>query len=93
MNASVSNSGAGKQDVSNFACFTDFTTVSGQEFKLTVCRRDYLNYTGLSDLLVTAALVGNKREGMLFNLDMTGTTFTSGMALLQRMLEDFKWQK
>ncbi|WP_028488266.1 S1 family peptidase [Thiothrix lacustris] len=93
MNASVSNSGAGKQDVSNFACFTDFTAVSGQEFKLTICRRDYFNYAGLSDLLVTAALVGNKREGMLFNLDMTGTTFTSGMALLQRMLEDFKWQK
>ena len=93
INASVSNSGAGKQDVTNFACFTHFTLVSGQEFKLTVCRRDYLNYVGLSDLLVTAALVGHKHEGMLFNMDMTGTTFASGMVLLQRMLEDFKWQK
>ncbi|WGZ95048.1 MAG: serine protease [Candidatus Thiothrix putei] len=92
MNASVSASGAGKQDVTNFECFTDFTLIAGQEFKMTVCRRDYLNYTGLSDLLVTAALVGHKRQGMLFNLDMTGTTFESGMALLQRMLGDFKWQ-
>lgn len=93
MNTSVSASKAGKQDVSNFTCFTDFTVVSGQEFKLTVCRRDYLNYTGLSDLLVTAALVGHPRQGMMFNLDMTGTTFASGMTLLQRMLGDFKWQK
>ncbi len=93
MNSSVSASGAGKQDVSNFACFTDFTVVSGQEFKLTVCRRDYLNYTGLSDLLVTAALVGHEQQGMLFNLDMTGTTFASGMALTRHMLEAFKWQK
>lgn len=92
MNASVSASGAGKQDVTNFACFTDFTLVAGQEFKMTVCRRDYLNYKGLSDLLVTAALVGHKHQGMLFNLDMTGTTFAGGMALLQRMLGDFKWQ-
>ncbi len=93
MNVSVSASGAGEQDVTNFECFTDFTLIAGQEFKMTVCRRDYLNYTGLSDLLVTAALVGHKRQGMLFNLDMTGTTFESGMVLLQRMLGDFKWQK
>lgn len=93
LNVSVSASGAGKQDVTNFECFTDFTLIAGQEFKMSVCRRDYLNYTGLSDLLVTAALVGNKRQGMLFNLDMTGTTFEGGMALLQRMLGDFKWQK
>ncbi|SDZ84793.1 Trypsin-like peptidase domain-containing protein [Thiothrix caldifontis] len=92
VNVSVSASGAGKQDVTNFECFTDFTLIAGQEFKMTVCRRDYLNYIGLSDLLVTAALVGHKRQGMLFNLDMTGTTFESGMALLQRMLGDFKWQ-
>lgn len=93
MNVSVSASGAGEQDVTNFECFTDFTLIAGQEFKMTVCRRDYLNYAGLSDLLVTAALVGHKRQGMLFNLDMTGTTFESGMVLLQRMLGDFKWQK
>lgn len=92
-NSSVPNSDAGKQDVTNFECFTDFTVVAGQEFKLTTCRRDYLNYTGLSDLLISAALVGHKREGMLFNLDLTGTTFDSGMTLLKRMLEAFKWQK
>lgn len=93
MNSSVPNSQAGKQDVTNFECFTDFTPVSGQEFKMTVCRRDYLNYAGLSDLLISGALVGHKREGMLFNLDITGTTFDGGMQLLKRMLEDFKWQK
>ena len=91
-NVSVSASEAGKQDVTNWNCFTDFTVVAEQEFKMTVCRRDYHHYAGLSDLLVTAALVGHPKQGMLFNLDMTGTTFASGMALLQRMLGDFKWQ-
>lgn len=81
-----------EQDVTEFACFTDFVLVSGQEFKLTVCRRDYLNYAGLSDLLITAALVGHPRQGMLFNLDLTGTTFANGMAILKRMLGQFQWQ-
>lgn len=92
-NASYSNGKAGKNDVGNFDCHTGFTRVAEQEFKLTVCRRDYLFYTGLSDVMATAALVGHKQQGMLFNLDMTGVDFDSGMQLLRRMLEEFKWQK
>lgn len=92
-NASYASSKAGKNDVGNFDCYTGFTRVSEQEFKMTVCRRDYYNYSGLSDVMVTAALVGHPQQGMLFNLDMTGVDFDSGMKLLRRMLEAFKWQK
>ncbi len=67
--------------------------VSGQEFKLTVCRRDYLNYEGLSDLLITAALVGHKRQGMLFNLDMTGTTFDEWHGLAETDAGGFQMAK
>lgn len=93
INYSEPYSDAGKQDVTNFQCFTDFMEVAGQEFKMTVCRRDYLNYKGLSDLLISGALVGHKQQGMLFNFDMIGTTFDSGMRLFRRMLEEFKWQQ
>jgi hypothetical protein len=91
-NASVLDSKAGKADVSNFACQTDFTQVAGQEFKMTVCRRDYHNYAGLSDLMITGAMVGHPQQGMLFNLDLTGVDFANGMQLAKRMLEGFKWQ-
>ena len=93
LNSSMPDSDAGEEDVTNFACFTDFVTVAEQEFKMTVCRRDYLNYAGLSDLLITGALVGYKQQGMLFNLDMTGVNVDSGMKIFKRMLEEFKWQK
>lgn len=93
MNDSEPYSEAGAQDVTPFDCFTDFVTVSGQSFKMTVCRRDYLHYQGLSDLLITGALVGHERQGMIFNLDLVGTTFDSGMSLFRRMLGEFKWQK
>lgn len=92
LNSSLPDSNAGEQDVTNFSCYTNFTTVAGQDFKMTVCRRDYLNYAGLSDLLITGALVGHEQKGMLFNLDMTGVPFESGMQLFRRMLEEFKWQ-
>ncbi|MEN9502605.1 MAG: hypothetical protein RI964_1890 [Pseudomonadota bacterium] len=93
LNSSMPDSDAGEQDVTNFACYTNFTDVSGQAFKMTVCRRDYLHYAGLSDVLITGAMVGYKQQGMLFNLDMTGVNFDSGMKLFKQMLEGFKWQK
>ena len=92
LNSSSPDSDAGEQDISNFACYTNFTAVAGQDFKMTVCRRDYINYPGLSDLLISGALVGHKQKGMLFNLDMTGVKFESGMKLFKQMLEKFQWQ-
>lgn len=92
LNSSSTDSEADKNDVTNFKCYTDFLAVSGQDFKMTVCRRDYLHYPGLSDILVTGALVGHKQQGMLFNLDMTGINFDNGLQLFKRMLESFKWQ-
>ncbi len=93
VNSSVIGSRAGKRDVTNFSCHTDFTNIASQDFKTTVCRRDYLKYEGLSDMLFTTAMVGKKDTGFLFNLDFTGTDSKTALALFTRMLETFKWQK
>jgi len=93
VNSSVIGSRAGKRDVTNFSCHTDFTKIASQDFKTTVCRRDYLKFKGLSDMLFTTAMVGHENTGFLFNLDFTGTDAKSAMALFTRMLETFKWQK
>ncbi len=92
LNDSVPPSGAGKEDVTNFACTTRYIDLSGINFKATICRRDYLKYTGLSDVLTTVAMVGHKKEGFIFNLDLVGTDFNSAMDLLQKMLENITWQ-
>jgi len=93
VNSSVIGSRAGKRDVTNFSCYTDFTNIASQEFKTTVCRRDYLKFKGLSDMLFTTALVGKEDRGFIFNLDFTGTDATTALALFIQMLETFKWQK
>lgn len=93
VNNSIIGSHATKRDVTNFSCHTDFTKIADQDFKTTVCRRDYLKYDGLSDMLFTTAMVGKKNKGFLFNLDLTGTDAKTALALFKTMLENFKWQK
>lgn len=93
VNSSVIGSHAGKRDVTNFSCHTDFTQVGGKEFKTSVCRRDYLKYKGLSDMLFTIAMVGEKNKGFIFNIDFTGTDAKVAIKLFTRMLGAIKWQK
>jgi hypothetical protein len=93
VNSSIIGSHATKRDVTNFSCHTDFTEIASNNFKTTVCRRDYLKYDGLSDMLFTTAMVGKEDRGFLFNLDLTGTDSKTALKLFTRMMETFKWQK
>ena len=92
VNSSVIGGRAGKRDVTNFSCHTDFTKVGGRDFKTSVCRRDYLKFSGLSDMLFTTAMVGEKDKGFIFNIDFTGTDPKAAIKLFARMLETIKWQ-
>jgi hypothetical protein len=93
LNSSVLASHAGKRDVTNFACHTAFTKIAQQNFKTTVCRRDYIKYKNLSDILFTTALVGHGNKGFIFNMDITGADAHAATRLFKKMLEAFKWRK
>lgn len=93
LNNSTLDSHAGKHDVTNFTCHTAFTQIAKQEFKMTLCRRDYIKYNNLSDILFTTALVGHDDKGFIFNMDITGTDANAATRLFQKMLEGFKWRK
>ncbi|MGB1309614.1 MAG: serine protease, partial [Leucothrix sp.] len=92
MNFSFIESEVDKSDVTNFACHTGFTRIAKQDFKTTVCRRDYLKYKGLSDMLFSIALVGHKKQGAMFNLDVTGTKPKTATVLFKKMVGAFQWQ-
>lgn len=93
VNNSIIGGRAGKRDVTNFSCYTDFTKVGGRDFKTSICRRDYLKFNKLSDMLFTTAMVGNKDKGFIFNIDFTGADPQAALKLFTRMLETIKWQK
>lgn len=90
-NNSVLASNADEDDVTNIACNTDFIKVAEQDFKATICRRDYYRYDGLSDVLITMAMVGHDQEGFIFNLDLLGTDFDSALELFKTMVKKFQW--
>lgn len=83
---------ADKDDVTRFTCDTQFVDVNGKDFKATVCARAYKNYPGLSDILFSAAMVGEEDSGFIFNLDLSGTDFTVAQRLIARFLREIKWQ-
>lgn len=92
LNKSQFGGRATEVDVDRFSCDTRFVDVNGQDFKATLCTRDYKNYTGLSDVLFTAAMVGKANIGFIFNLDLSGTDFEAARRLIVRFLREMKWQ-
>ena len=80
-----------QEEVSNFNCDTWFIDVSGEEFKANLCRREYVEYAGLSDVLFTAALTGHNNQGVFITFIMTGTDFNATLPLVKKFLENVVW--
>jgi len=78
--------------VSNFNCNSWFINISAQEFKANICRREYVKYKGLSDVLFTAAMIGHEKEGFFVTFIMTGVDYQSTLPLIQKMLEQIEWK-
>jgi serine protease Do len=81
----------GRDIASNFNCETWFINVSSQQMKSNLCRREYLEYPGMSDVLFTAALTGHANKGFFVTLILTGVDFDSTLPLIQRFLETTEW--
>lgn len=80
------------KDVTMFKCFTHFVEVTQKPIKMSICRRDYKEYKGLSDLMVNGVLVGEKNKGMVFNIDIAGADFESSLELVEVLLGGFEWK-
>lgn len=91
LNNSQFGSRAGKDDVSRFDCHTQFVAVGEETLKATLCEREYKLYSGLSDVLFTAALVGDLDTGFIFNLDLSGTDLPTANRLIGRYLREIEW--
>jgi len=91
LNQDQIDSKPGRDVVTNFSCNTWFIEVSTQQFKGNLCRREYREYPGMSDLLFTAALTGHADTGFFITLSMTGIEYESALPLIQKFLESSEW--
>jgi hypothetical protein len=78
--------------VSNFNCDTWFVEIAAQEFKVNLCRREYVEYRGMSDVLFTAALTGHEDRGFFVTLTMTGVDYSATLPLIRKFLEHIEWR-
>jgi len=78
--------------VSNFSCGTWFVDIATQEFKTNLCRREYVEYPGMSDVLFTAAMTGYKDRGLFITLTATGVDYEASLPLIQKFLEQVQWR-
>lgn len=92
LNTSQFSSKASEDDVSRFECATQFVETNGIVFKATLCSRNYKQYTGLSDVLFTAAMIGRPQRGFIFNLDLYGTDQDEALRMIERFLSEISWQ-
>ena len=92
LNKDQIDSRVSKEVVSNFNCRTWFVEIATQEFKSNLCRREYVEYRGLSDVLFTAAMTGHMRQGFFITLTMTGIDYQSTLPLLKKFLESIEWK-
>jgi len=81
----------GRDVVTNFNCDTWFIDVSSQQLKGNLCRREYREYPGVSDVLFTAALTGHANKGFFMTLILTGVDYQSTLPLIQKFLEHSEW--
>ena len=77
--------------VSNFNCETWFVEVSSQQMKSNLCRREYVEYQGMSDVLFTAALTGHEDRGFFITLILTGVDYHATLPLIRKFLENTEW--
>jgi len=77
--------------VSNFNCETWFVEVSSQQMKTNLCRREYVEYQGMSDVLFTAALTGHEDRGFFITLILTGVDYHATLPLIRKFLENTEW--
>jgi hypothetical protein len=91
LNKDQIDSKPGRDIVTNFNCETWFVEVSSQTFKSNLCRREYREYPGMSDLLFISALTGHANKGFFITLTMTGVGFEAALPLIQKFLENIEW--
>jgi serine protease Do len=91
LNKDQIESNLSEEQVSNYNCDVWFIDVSAQEFKANLCRREYVEYPDLSDVLFTAALTGHDNQGFFITFIMTGTDFNATLPLIKKFLENVVW--
>jgi hypothetical protein len=92
-NAPYTRVPATQEDVSRFACHTDFVSHKGLSFKAALCLRRYKKLPGLYDAVLRAATINENTRGVQTTLMLAGVTADNARLFARRYLESFALER
>jgi serine protease Do len=84
---------AGKEDVTKFACQTDFVAHANLTMRTVLCLRAYKKLPGLYDAVLKLAVLGNGRRGVLSTMQLGGVSYDNALLFSRKYLESIAWKK
>jgi hypothetical protein len=90
--ASYSTNQAGKEDVSNYRCNTDFVAINERPWKVALCLRNYKKFSSLYDVSLTMAQIEHDDKGLLINMNASGLGRDMAMAFARKYMESIEWR-
>lgn len=90
--SSYSTNKAGKEDVTNYECNTDFVEIHERTWKVAMCFREYKKFRGLYDLSLTMALNDQNDKALVVNMSAAGMKKSSAMQFARKFMEEIRWQ-
>lgn len=76
-----------EDDVTNYNCSTDFVTAGNSRWKSSFCVRQYKKYPQLYDLLLSMALVGKEKKGMMLSFVAEGVSRENSLKLSRTFID------
>ena len=90
-NANYPGIPASADDVSQYACHTDFVQSHNVRFKVALCLRANKRLPGLYDAVLKAATLNENHGGVLTTLVLAGVSANNALRFSQHYLESFRW--
>ena len=84
---------AKKDDVTNFETRSAFVRMAGRDWLVVFSARNYKRYPRLYDLVVKMASVSDFDRALLVDLALCGVSEDSGLAFVNKFMEEMQWQK
>jgi len=82
---------AGRDDVGNYSCNTDFVSISDNDWKVAVCARSYKKFPRLYDVALTMAMVGDNDRGINVQLNISGISEQRAQQMLKKYMDSIQW--
>ncbi len=80
-----------KKYFTNYKCKTEFVKNNKITFKVSFCLRGYKHFTGVYDMMLTAASLDKKTTAIQTNLILAGISYENAISFSKKYLKAFSW--